>query len=72
MSWKNRQSGVNAPRGGRGGRGGGGGSSGGGREGANQNAQERPRKDSILDLTKYQDKKIRIKFAGGREGVLQF
>lgn len=31
---------------------------------------ERPKKENILDLSKYQDKEIRVKFAGGREGGL--
>lgn len=28
---------------------------------------ERPKKEAILDLSKYMDQKIRVKFAGGRE-----
>ncbi|CAG8502781.1 2540_t:CDS:2 [Acaulospora colombiana] len=28
----------------------------------------KPKKESILDLSKYMDKKIRVKFNGGREG----
>lgn len=60
---------------GRGGSGGRGGHSarGGGRGGARggsssgHNASERPKKEAILDLTKYIDQKIRVKFAGGRE-----
>ncbi|EST05867.2 Ribonucleoprotein LSM domain protein [Kalmanozyma brasiliensis GHG001] len=28
---------------------------------------ERPKKEAILDLTKYIDRQIRVKFAGGRE-----
>ena len=59
-------------RGGRGsGRGGGsrgGGKAGGGGGGA-QNAQtEKPKKENILDLGKYIDKEISVKFNGGREG----
>lgn len=47
----------------RGGRGGRGGSHGG------QGAQaERPKKENILDLSKYMDKEISVKFNGGREG----
>ncbi|KAG2179290.1 hypothetical protein INT44_006135 [Umbelopsis vinacea] len=45
---------------GRGGRGGG--------RGGSQAGQEKPKKESILDLSKYQDKEIRVKFSGGREG----
>lgn len=66
--------------GGRGGphRGGGGGNRGGGR-GGHQNQQgqqhqggsgeqtERPKKENILDLKKYMDKRITVKFNGGRE-----
>ncbi len=51
--------------GGPGGRGGGGG--GGAGEG-----QERPKKENILDLAKYMDKQIRVKFSGGREGMIIF
>lgn len=52
-------------RGGRGGHGGGHGHQEGGGE-----RSERPKKENILDLSKYQDKEIRVKFAGGREGAL--
>lgn len=67
-------------RGGRGGRGGGrGGDRGGDRPGArgghtnNAAAPERPKKENILDLSKYADKSIIVKFSGGREvsGVLK-
>jgi U6 snRNA-associated Sm-like protein LSm7 len=51
----------------RGGRGGGGGPRGGGHGG--QQGQERPKKENILDLGKYMDKRITVKFNGGREGV---
>ena len=59
-------------RGGRGGsRGGGGdhrgGRGGGGGRGGSQQA-EKPKKENILDLTKYMDKQITVKFNGGREG----
>lgn len=42
-----------------------------GKEGQQQ--QERKKKESILDLSKFVDKQIRVKFAGGREssGVLK-
>ncbi|KAL8929669.1 MAG: hypothetical protein Q9172_000348 [Xanthocarpia lactea] len=68
-------------RGGRGGgRGGGGGGGGGGgdhrggrgggaRGGASQSQAEKPKKENILDLTKYMDKKITVRFNGGREVV---
>lgn len=49
-----------------GGRGGGGGYRGGG-YGSQQQA-EKPKKENILDLTKYMDKAITVKFTGGREG----
>ena len=59
-------------RGGRGGRGGtGGGDHRGGRGGAARGAHqptERPKKENILDLTKYMDKQVTVKFNGGREG----
>ncbi|KAG0651462.1 U6 snRNA-associated Sm LSm7 [Hyphodiscus hymeniophilus] len=48
-------------RGGRGGRG----NDRGGRGGAS--AGERPKKENILDLGKYMDKRIVVKFTGGRE-----
>ncbi|KAH6628705.1 hypothetical protein F5144DRAFT_537377 [Chaetomium tenue] len=61
-------------RGGRGGRGGGGrgGGGGGGGQGQGQD-KERPKKENILDLKKYMDKRITVKFNGGREatGVLK-
>lgn len=55
--------------GGRGGghhRGGRGGGRGGGGSGRDQG--ERPKKENILDLAKYMDKQITVKFNGGREG----
>ncbi|EAQ89994.1 hypothetical protein CHGG_06613 [Chaetomium globosum CBS 148.51] len=64
-------------RGGRGGRGGGGrGGGGGGGQGQGQGQgqdKERPKKENILDLKKYMDKRITVKFNGGREatGVLK-
>ncbi|KAH7358635.1 hypothetical protein B0T11DRAFT_340889 [Plectosphaerella cucumerina] len=54
----------------RGGRGGGrGGPHGGGGGPGNQagGERERPKKENILDLGKYMDKKITVKFNGGRE-----
>ncbi|CAB3382644.1 U6 snRNA-associated Sm-like protein LSm7 [Cloeon dipterum] len=40
---------------------------------SNSDKQEKKRKESILDLSKYLEKNIRVKFAGGREafGVLK-
>ncbi|KAK4038683.1 hypothetical protein C8A01DRAFT_37389 [Parachaetomium inaequale] len=70
--------GHGGPRGGRGGRGGGGGGRGGGATGAGGGQgqgqdKERPKKENILDLKKYMDKRITVKFNGGREatGVLK-
>lgn len=53
----------------RGGRGGGG-RGGGAHHGAGGDKQqtERPKKENILDLSKYMDKQITVKFNGGREG----
>lgn len=56
-------------RGGRGDRGGrGGGADRGGRGGGQAGGGER-KKENILDLTKYMDKEITVKFNGGREGM---
>lgn len=63
---RGRGSGRGAGRGSsehRGGRGGGG-----GRGGHTAQQQERPKKENILDLSKYMDKRITVKFNGGREG----
>lgn len=60
------QHGNHGNRGGRGGgRGGRGGSAG---RGGNA-PQEKPKKEAILNLAKYVDKQIRVKFAGSREGM---
>ncbi|KAF8797594.1 U6 snRNA-associated Sm-like protein LSm7 [Phlegmacium glaucopus] len=32
---------------------------------------EKPRREAILDLSKYVDERIRVKFTGGREGILK-
>lgn len=53
--------------GGGGGRGGGRGGSGRGGDASNDNKTERPKKENILDLAKYMDKEITVKFNGGRE-----
>ncbi|KAI1141036.1 like-Sm domain-containing protein [Hypoxylon sp. FL0543] len=58
------------PRGARGGRGGGRGGHGadsGASGGGAAQQQERPKKENILDLSKYVDKRIAVKFNGGRE-----
>lgn len=55
--------------GGRGGGGGGGGYRSGGYGGGSQQQAEKPKKENILDLTKYMDKAITVKFTGGREGL---
>lgn len=60
-------------RGGRGGRtdrGGRGGSSDRGGRGGSQAAGGDRKKENILDLTKYMDKELTVKFSGGREGEL--
>jgi small nuclear ribonucleoprotein (snRNP)-like protein len=56
--------------GGRGGgdRGGRGGGRGGAQAGGAAGQTERPKKENILDLNKYMDKRITVKFSGGREG----
>jgi U6 snRNA-associated Sm-like protein LSm7 len=51
---------------GRGGRGGQGQQKSGGGGGAQQ---EKPKKENILDLNKYIDKEVQVKFNGGREGM---
>ena len=56
-------------RGDRGGRGGGG--ERGGRGGGHAQGGDR-KKENILDLTKYMDKELTVKFNGGREGALQY
>ncbi|KAL1955074.1 hypothetical protein VTO42DRAFT_9063 [Malbranchea cinnamomea] len=44
----------------------GGGAAGGGAQ-QQQQQQEKPKKENILDLTKYMDKEVCVKFNGGRE-----
>ncbi|KAF2849228.1 U6 snRNA-associated Sm-like protein LSm7 [Plenodomus tracheiphilus IPT5] len=51
----------------RGGRGGGG--RGGAQAGGAGGQTERPKKENILDLSKYMDKQITVKFSGGREVI---
>ncbi|KAH8811383.1 hypothetical protein F5884DRAFT_854734 [Xylogone sp. PMI_703] len=71
MSERGHRGGRGGGRGGehRGGRGGGGRGGGdrSGHGGAHQGGQEKPKKENILDLGKYMDKKITVKFNGGRE-----
>lgn len=57
-------------RGGGGGRGHGGNRGGGGRGGHATTVapSEKPKKENILDLTKYMHKQVQVKFNGGREG----
>ncbi|KAK4239097.1 hypothetical protein C8A03DRAFT_32841 [Achaetomium macrosporum] len=71
-----RGGGRGGPRGGRGGggsRGGGGGAAGAAAGAGADNNKERPKKENILDLKRYMDKRITVKFNGGREatGVLK-
>ncbi|MCJ1366233.1 Sm-like protein lsm7 [Acarospora aff. strigata] len=65
-SFRGRGRGGGRDRGDGGSRGGRGGARGGGHGGQQQ---ERPKKENILDLTKYMDKEINVKFNGGREIV---
>ncbi|KAI8071677.1 hypothetical protein BC940DRAFT_293412 [Gongronella butleri] len=60
-----RGRGYHSNRGERGGRGRGGR---GGRGGHHQH-QDKPKKEAILDLSKYMEKKVRVRFNGGREVV---
>jgi U6 snRNA-associated Sm-like protein LSm7 len=56
-------------RGGRGGGGRGGAQGSGGHTGgAGGEQKEKAKKENILDLAKYMDKRITVKFSGGREG----
>lgn len=65
----NRQRGSFRSRGGPGGSGRGG-SRGGGNQGSyNRDQQERKPREAILDLAKFMDKSITVKFNGGREGT---
>lgn len=66
MSERGNFRGGRAGRGDRGGRGGTS-SDRGGRGGSQASGGER-KKENILDLTKYMDKEITVKFNGGREG----
>lgn len=68
-----RGGGHGGGRGARGGggdrRGGGGSTRGGARHQGDRDQQEKPKKENILDLTKYMDKEVIVKFNGGREGL---
>jgi len=59
--------GRGGPRGGRGG-GGRGGASGASGQGGSGAQAERPKKENILDLKKYMEQRVTVKFNGGREG----
>lgn len=50
-------------------RGGGGGRHGGGGPQGPQPTLDKPKREAILDLAKYVNARIRVKFTGGREGV---
>ncbi|RAL15723.1 putative small nuclear ribonucleoprotein (LSM7) [Aspergillus homomorphus CBS 101889] len=69
---RGRGGGYGDRSGGRGARSGGA-SGGANREQQQQQQQEKPKKENILDLNKYMDKEVRVKFNGGREvtGVLK-
>ncbi|GAA5917081.1 hypothetical protein JCM8208_003256 [Rhodotorula glutinis] len=73
--FRGRGRGRGGAGGGRGGghTGGGAGGGGGGRGPAGPRGEDRPKREAILDLAKYVDKQIRVKFTGGREvvGVLK-
>lgn len=58
-------------RGGRGDRGGRGGNSDRGGRGGGQAGGAERKKENILDLNKYMDKELTVKFNGGREGALR-
>lgn len=64
-AFRGRGGGGGGRGGDRGGRGGGRGGHGGGQAGQT----ERPKKENILDLGKYMDKELSVKFSGGREGT---
>lgn len=67
-----RGRGGGAGRGGGGGRGGHGGHHhGGNQHGGEGGSESRPKKENILDLSKYNDKQITVKFNGGREGMFE-
>lgn len=72
MSERGSFRGRGGGRGGAGAAGGGGGGRGGapgGGSGSGHSQAEKPKKENILDLTKYMNKEINVKFTGGREGM---
>jgi len=69
MSERGNFRGGGGGRGNRGDRGGRGGGEPGGRGGSQAQGGDR-KKENILDLTKYMDKEIMVKFNGGREGEM--
>lgn len=44
----------------------------GGNRGGSAQGGDKPKKENILDLNKYMDKEITVKFNGGREGVCRW
>lgn len=72
MADRPHRGGHGGPRGARGGgRGGGRGGAAAAAQGQQGQDKERPKKENILDLKKYMDKRITVKFNGGREGWSQ-
>ncbi len=53
------------------GRGGGGRGGGGGASHQTNQPHDKPKKENILDLAKYVDKQINVKFNGGRESMFE-
>lgn len=70
MSERGNFRGGRGGRGDRGDRGGRGGHSDRGGRGGSQSSGGDRKKENILDLTKYMEKEITVKFNGGREGQL--
>lgn len=74
MSERGQFRGGSRGGGGRGGdrggdRGGRGGGRGGGGAGSTEQ-KEKPKKENIIDLNRFMDKQLKIKFSGGREGEM--
>lgn len=71
MSERGNFRGGRGNRGGRGeSRGGGGGRGGRGGGGAGADSKDKPKKENIIDLNRFLDKQLKVKFNGGREGTL--
>lgn len=64
-----RGGGMHHHRGGMGGPSRGGGRHSGGGPHGSQPSLDKPKREAILDLAKYVNARIRVKFTGGREGV---